>query len=129
MALDHPDDTTQAATANRFEAEVYLGLRIENLPGSEVAYFGTEGFHSEGGLRLARRCASALKAVLATEREDPDVGVRGMRLPILRRTRMPAVLCTLAPPALVVAATAELAEQLAAAVAAWAADPTALPSA
>ena len=129
VALDHPDDTTQAATANRFEAEAYLGLRIENLPAPEVAYFATEGFHSEGGLRLAQRCAAALKQVLADGMTGTEVAVRGMRLPILRRTRMPAVLCTLAPPSSVVPATAELADQLTVAVSAWAADPTTSPEA
>ncbi|MDG2907902.1 MAG: peptidoglycan-binding protein [Acidimicrobiales bacterium] len=129
VALDHPDDTTQAATANRFEAEAYLGLRIENLPTPEVAHFATEGFHSEGGLRLAQHCAAALKRVLADGMVGTEVAVRGMRIPILRRTRMPAVLCTLAPPSSVVPATAELAEQLTAAVSDWAADPTASPGA
>jgi N-acetylmuramoyl-L-alanine amidase len=129
VALDHPDDTTQAATANRFEAEAYLGLRIENLPAPEVAYFATEGFHSEGGLRLAQRCAAALKQVLADGMAGTEVAVRGMRLPILRRTRMPAVLCTLAPPSSVVPATAELADQLTSAVSDWAADPTVSPDA
>ena len=129
VALDHPDDTTQAATANRFEAEAYLGLRIENLPAPEVAYFATEGFHSEGGLRLAQRCAAALKQVLADGMTGTEVAVRGMRLPILRRTRMPAVLCTLAPPSSVVPATAELADQLTVAVSDWAADPTTSPDA
>jgi N-acetylmuramoyl-L-alanine amidase len=129
VALDHPDDTTQAATANRFEAEAYLGLRIENLPGPEVAYFATEGFHSEGGFRLAQRCATALAQVLGDHLEGTEVVVRGMRIPILRRTRMPAVLCTLAPPAAVVPATAEIAEHLSVAVADWAADPTAGPDA
>jgi hypothetical protein len=40
---------------------------------------------------------------------------------------MPAVLCSLAPPAAVVHATAELAEALAGAVADWIADPAADP--
>jgi N-acetylmuramoyl-L-alanine amidase len=52
---------------------------------------------------------------------------QGMRLPILRQTRMPAVLCSLAPPTAVVHATAELAEALAGAVANWIADPAADP--
>ena len=129
VALDHPDDATQAATANRFEAEVYLGVRIESRPGPELSYFATEGFHSEGGLRLAQRCAAALEQVLGDHLDGTAVVVRGMRIPILRSTRMPAVLCTLAPPAAVVPATAEIAEQLSVAVADWAADPTAGPDA
>ena len=128
VALDHPDDTTQASTANRFEAEVYLGVRIEAVAAPEVAYFATEGFHSEGGLRLAQRCAPAVHEVLAADLGDADVPVRGMRLPILRRTRMPAVLCTMAPPSSVVTATAELAEALVGAVADWVANPADSPT-
>ncbi|MCH2434066.1 MAG: peptidoglycan-binding protein [Acidimicrobiales bacterium] len=122
VALDHPDETTQSQTANRFEAELYLGLRIENHSHCMVSYFATEGFHSEGGLRLAHRCATAVTAAGLTSTQ-----AQGMRLPILRQTRMPAVLCSLAPPAAVVHATAELAEALAGAVADWIADPAADP--
>ncbi len=122
VALDHPDDSIQADTANQFDAEMYLGLRIENHPGCRIAYFETEGFRSEGGLRLAHRCAAALAGA------GLDVApAQGMRLPILRGTRMPAVLCSLAPPASVVQATAEVAEALAGAVVAWVADPAADP--
>ena len=109
--------------------ETRFMVRIESLSAPEVAYFATEGFHSEGGLRLAQRCAAALKQVLADGMAGTEVAVRGMRLPILRRTRMPAVLCTLAPPPSVVPATAELADQLTVAVSAWAADPTTSPEA
>ncbi len=118
--LDHPDETSQAETANRFDADLYLGLRIENDSHSRIAYFATEGFHSEGGFRLANRCAAGIASV------TPDVSsVKGMRLAILRRTRMPAVLCSLGPPSTVVQSTAELADALAAAISTWAADPAA----
>tara|TARA_Y100000815_G_scaffold148635_1_gene134395 strand:- start:652 stop:798 length:147 start_codon:yes stop_codon:yes gene_type:complete len=40
---------------------------------------------------------------------------------------MPAVLCTLAPPSVVVLATAEIADALATAITRWVADPTAEP--
>ncbi len=123
VALDHPDDLTQADTANQFNAEMYLGLTIENNPRCRVAYFETSGFRSEGGLRLAHRCATALTT--AGLGVDP---VQGMRLPILRGTRMPAILCSLAPPSAVVQATAELAQMLSDAVGSWVADPVADPT-
>ena len=80
-----------------------------------------EGFKSEGGLRLAGRCAAALSTCL------PDTcEVLGMRIPILRATKMPAVLCSLGPPATVVRATDEVASALAGAITAWADDPASL---
>jgi N-acetylmuramoyl-L-alanine amidase len=52
-----------------------------------------------------------------------DGGVRGMALPVLKETRMPAVLCQLGPPEQVVAHAAELAESLADVLDAWATTP------
>jgi N-acetylmuramoyl-L-alanine amidase len=46
-----------------------------------------------------------------------------MRLPILRETRMPAVMCYLGPADEVVRRGSEIADALAAAAAAWSADP------
>lgn len=147
VELDHPDENLQAATANEFEAGLYLGLRIENHSCCRAAYFATEGFHSEGGLRLAHRCADALDEVLDLRRDDradtkQEEGPEGTPAPapprrattregrrttVLRRTRMPAVLCTLAPPAAIVMATAEIASALVQAIVGWTADPAADP--
>lgn len=135
LELDHPDEATQAETANKFDAELYLGLRLENDSYSRFSYFGTDGFHSEGGLRLAHHCANALDHSLRpfrstqNESDNPSTVCEKRRLPVLRRTRMPAVLCTLAPPSMIVLATAEVATSLATAISMWVADPAAdLPS-
>ena len=114
LLLDHPEETNQAETANRFEAELYLGLRVKNHSQSSLAFFATEGFHSEGGRQLAAFCATNLTPF---SQEKPEL--HGMRLPALRRTRMPAVLCLLGPPAWVVQSTAELAEALSLAIVTW----------
>ncbi|MEC9466977.1 MAG: peptidoglycan-binding domain-containing protein [Actinomycetota bacterium] len=140
LELDHPDENTQAATANEFEAGLYLGFKIENHSYCCITYFATEGFHSEGGLRLAHRCANTLDEILGPDRPDDtrtDAGTtktptqaaltEGRRTTVLRRTRMPAVLCTLAPPAAIVMATAEIADALVGAIADWTADPAADP--
>ena len=121
VALDHPDEEYQARSANGFDAELYLGLHIETTSSSRIQYFSTEGFHSAGGLRLAQRCVYALTATL-----QEDCEVQGMRLPILRATRMPAVLCALGPPTRVVQATSEVGKALSEAVAAWVHDPASL---
>ena len=121
VSLDHPDEDHQAQMANGFDAELYLGLDIRTHSYSRCQYFATEGFKSEGGLRLARRCAAVLSTCL------PDTcEVLGMRIPILRATKMPAVLCSLGPPATIVRATDEVASALAGAITAWADDPASL---
>lgn len=78
----------QAAAANEFDADVYLGLEAVDADTLEAHYFATDGFESVGGRTLA-------ELVL---RELPATGVgiaRGMRSPILRETRAPAVLVKL----------------------------------
>ena len=129
LEVDQPDEALQANTANDFGAGIYLGLRLENHSQCRTDYFATKGFYSEGGLRLARRCAEALDRALrihleATTDETVRTMCTGRQLPILRQTRMPAVLCTLAPASTVVLATAEIADNLARAVTDWLADPT-----
>ena len=128
LQLDQPKEDLQAATANGFKAGIYLGFRIENDSYCRTDYFATSGFHSEGGLRLAHHCANALDLALRvplmeSKTEASAAVCTGRRLPILRQTRMPAVLCTLAPPSTVVLATGELAYGLAGAIADWLDDP------
>lgn len=116
--LAHPDGSAQAQEANALEAELYIGLGISTE--ARCAFYATSGFWSEGGQRLA--------TLAADELGRPDVGldqiaVMGMRLPVLRETRMPAVVCELAPARTVVEHGPLLAERLRVAVAAWVADP------
>ena len=57
------------------------------------------------GRRLAECIQDEVPAVLGVKAGEPA----GMALPVLRETRMPAVLCELGPPPVVVARGAELA--------------------
>jgi N-acetylmuramoyl-L-alanine amidase len=116
LLLHEPDESAQATAANQFDADLYLGLAITDA--AAVSYFATAGFESAGGRQLAALCRDAIQLVLGS-----DPVATGMRLPILRETRMPAVLCRVAPPEHVVARTAELAQELARAVAAWVSTP------
>jgi N-acetylmuramoyl-L-alanine amidase len=115
--LHHPDESAQAALANRLEGEVYLGLRLEpETPGCATAYFlGYNGVGSEGGRRLAETIQKVLPGAL----DIPDRGARGMRVPVLRETRMPAVLVELGPPAVVVERGAAVAVALVNALSQW----------
>jgi N-acetylmuramoyl-L-alanine amidase len=120
--LEHPDWSAQAREANAFGADVYLGLRLQFTRGHRVGYFRTTGFESSGGRRLAELLTVELTSALACE----GFGPCGLRLPVLRETRMPAVLCEAGTPADVVGATSHVARAIVDGVQRWAAEP--LPS-
>ncbi len=115
LAADELDQRAHARVANQFEAAVYVGVRAAETPGT-IAYYATDGFESIGGRRLAQTLFSALS----------DVGtgplccsVVGMRIPVLRETRMPAVLCQLGPTGRVVDQTPSVAAAIVQALRAW----------
>ena len=87
VASDEPDARAQAVAANRFAATVYVGF--EAAPGDQpaVVFYQVPQFESVGGRALAMRIAESCSTSAAI---TPTV--HGMRLPILRETRMPAVL-------------------------------------
>lgn len=116
VTLHQPDLSDQARTANEWNGHAYLGLTLAD-DGHQVSYFEIEGFTSHGGRALAQHCAEAL-----TNLFDHPVPARGMRLPILRETRMPAVWCRLGPAPTVVEHAAAVTDALRDAVTAWSND-------
>ena len=110
--LDHDDGSAQAASANRFGADLYVG--IASSTGCSVSYYQVAGFESVGGRRLAELACARLRAT-GLEGGEPH----GMRLPILRETRMPAVLCELGPAEQVARQAVATAEALALAIRGW----------
>lgn len=113
--LHHPDPSVQAAEANLFEAGVYVGLALVDEAAPRLAYYAAPGFESAGGRRLAEQLAVALASALELGISPPA----GMRLPVLRETRMPAVMAHLAPAERVVAATAAVAAAVNQALTSW----------
>jgi N-acetylmuramoyl-L-alanine amidase len=124
MTLHDPDGSHQASQANALSADVYVGLRLEpELDGCGTAYFlGYNGVSSEGGRRLAEIVQATLPGALGV----PDRGTSGMRLPILRETRMPAVVIELGPPAVVVERGADVATAIGDALTGWVSAPGAV---
>ena len=118
LALDDRPATDQAAAANTFSAEVYLGLCVAT-DRSGASYYATEGFRSTGGERLASLIVEQLAGVLSRVRDAPS----GMRLPILRETRMPAVLVEVGPVSEVVLRAPQLTESILTALRAWVSAP------
>ena len=111
----HPHPSVQAVEANDFNADVYLGFSLSDRPSCEVAYYATTGFESAGGQRLAGLVVEAWRALDRLDVDDPC----GRAVTVLRETRMPAIVCQLAPPATVVEHTAELAQAVLRALAEW----------
>lgn len=118
MTLDEPDAVAQAKAANLYGAHVYLGFESSADDAATVTFFQVPTFESVGGRTLAEDLVRSLAPVTAV----PPV-VEGMRLPILRETRMPAVLVTVGPPR--VAAEPALVEAVVEALEHWTTPPTA----
>lgn len=118
--LHHPDGAELASAANAIDAEVFLGLTLDpDGDGCATAYYEGLGGASPGGRRLAELLQCTLPGALGVK----DGGTKPMSLPVLRETRMPAVLCELGPPSVVVERGAEVAAAVRDALTAWAATP------
>jgi N-acetylmuramoyl-L-alanine amidase len=117
--LHHPDGSVQADEANAFRAEAYLGIAVRSEPGCATYFYAAAAFESVGGRRLAELALDELTAQPFVK----EGSSAGMRIPILRETRMPAVLCEVGPPTVVVEHTGELARTLTLAFSRWVASP------
>lgn len=117
--LTETDGSKLAAGANDFEANVCLSLQLNEDSYSELAYFSTQGFESEGGKHLAELLQSALEKVL----DDQEIQIVGMRSPLLRESRMPAVECRLGPRNTAVERQGSIARGISASLSAWMKNP------
>ncbi len=114
MSTDEYEASAHAAAANRFGATVYIGFEPRVEPGTTIAYFAVPHFESFGGRALATSLADALVGVV-----PGDPTIIGMRLPVLRETRMPAVVVTVGPVRAVVDAAEAVSRAVEVAVRAW----------
>lgn len=115
--LHHPDDSAQAQHANAAGVDLYLGLRLDpTRAGCATAYYGGYRTESPGGRRLAELIQQELPAAL----DVPDLGTRPMSLPLLRETRMPAVLVEVGPATVAVEGAPVMTDALTRALLEWA---------
>jgi N-acetylmuramoyl-L-alanine amidase len=113
----HPDPSTHAQSANAAEAEVYLGMRLDPMAeGCRTAYYAGYRDESPGGHRLADMVQAHVPAALGIA----DLSAVGMSVPVLRETRMTAVVVELGPAEAVVEHGAALADAMADALVEWA---------
>jgi N-acetylmuramoyl-L-alanine amidase len=83
----------QAKAANAYQSDVYIGCESSDDAGCTIYFYEVPTFHSAGGRNLALRIAAAISA------RAPELHVQtlGVRHPVLRETRMTAVLCSMGP--------------------------------
>jgi len=93
VTLVESDATSQAQTANRFSADVYIGFEVAVDDACVVQYYEVPNFVSVGGRSLANAICEQLRQRIP----EITVHTEGIRHSALRETRMPAVLCSLAP--------------------------------
>jgi N-acetylmuramoyl-L-alanine amidase len=119
ITTSDPDPLMQARTANRFAAHAFVGFEAVPEERSVMHHFAVAEFESAGGRSLARHIAECAPRRLS---EQPIERI-GLRLPILRETRMPAVLWRLGPVDRVGAMTPQIAATVVRGVERWMADP------
>ncbi len=109
------DPTSQAQTANRFSADVYLGFEVSADEACVVQYYEVPHFVSVGGRSLATAIGNEL------QRRIPEISVHteGVRHAALRETRMPAILCSLAPMSIISLKTSAVALAVQSGLAQW----------
>ncbi len=92
LLLHHRDGSTHARAANQFDAEVYLGLIAVEDEACSASFYETDSFSSYGGRDIANLATDTLSLALRVPGE-----AIGTRSPVLRETRMPAVVFRLGP--------------------------------
>lgn len=113
------DSLTQAQTANTYGAHVYVGYESSGDDTCTIHFYEVPAFHSVGGKALAERIAAAINETIP----ELSAHTAGVRHPVLRETRMPAVLCTMGPTTLVHLKTGAVSRAVVASVRDWLADP------
>jgi N-acetylmuramoyl-L-alanine amidase len=122
IVLRHPDASALAAAANAADAELYLDLALDDER-CHGAYYAATGFESAGGKRLA----TILDALVPPVLDQPQGVPIGMRLAVLRETRMPAVRYAIGPPADAIARLPDLALAVSRAITRWCQQPSSVP--
>lgn len=116
LLIEGLDWSAQAAQVNSFDADVYVGFTL--VPDEQIAeacFFAVPGYESVGGKPLAELIIEELPA-------SPGWGigrVAGMRHPILRETRPPAVLIRLGDRTSITSSTDLVIASVCSALTAW----------
>ena len=118
MSVDETDAITQATAANQFTADLYVGFDTLVDGPTRICYYAVPTFESHGGRSLAERIATGLNTMSASPH-----AATGMRLQVLRETRMPAVLISFGDVRNVTDHAINIAELVRVAIEQWFQDP------
>jgi len=100
VVLHHPEGSELAQQANAAGARVFIELAcLSEVEGCRCTYYQGYSTTSPAGRSLAERLADRVPSALGV----PALGVCGMAIPVLRETRMPAVVCEAGPTTALVA--------------------------
>ncbi len=86
LSAHHPDWGNHARQANSFGADFCIGVEIREGT-SSICHFLGDHFESPTGKQIGQVISSNLQDLF------PGITSTGMRLPLLRETQMPALLC------------------------------------
>jgi N-acetylmuramoyl-L-alanine amidase len=117
VVIQHRDPSAIARQANEFASELLIDLEVGDAP-TWCAYYRSGDFESTGGRRLAEIMMPTLIGCGLT-----GSPARGMRLPTLRESRMPAVMVHIGPTSEAVTNAAAITTACATAIEAWIRDP------
>lgn len=117
ILLQHPNESQQASQTNSIDADAYVGLALcDGAPRCSTSYYRSpSGWESPEGRRLAELVQSSLLSMAGID----DGGVVGMAVPVLRETRMPAVVAEVGPASTMVERSQEVARALTSALRRW----------
>lgn len=113
------DAFSQASAANQMISDLFVGFEVADAGGCVVYFYSVPSFTSAGGRNLAQ----ALVSKVSSRIPELDIHMEGARLPILRETRMPAVLCVLGPAEIVNLKIGGLTSAISDAISGWIRDP------
>lgn len=116
IVVHHPEGSELALQANRSGAGLFIEIAsLGSSSGCRTSYYQGYRTSSPAGKGLAERIQRLVPAALGIA----NLGACGMALPVLRETRMPAVLVEAGPTAVLVAHGPLLVDTLATAVDSW----------
>jgi N-acetylmuramoyl-L-alanine amidase len=114
--LHHPDGSELAQQANATKAAAFVELAsLGAESGCRCAYYRGYSTASPAGQNLAEWLAASVATALGVE----NLGAHGMAIPVLRETRMPAVMCEAGPTRALVERSPAVAEAVADGLERW----------
>jgi len=122
LVLHHPGSSELAQQANATRAQLFIEVAaLGDDRGCRCAYYQGYRTTSPAGQALAERLQATVPAAVGV----PALGACGMAIPVLRETRMPAVLCEIGPTHVLVGHAPAIVEAIAGAIESWAPHPPA----